>query len=57
MDLNFSIIEPYYPMFLSGFAVTLEVTAVSRVLAFALGFVIALLKVAGNRPLRAILDL
>lgn len=56
MDLNFSIIEPYYPMFLSGFAVTLEVTAVSLVLAFALGFVIALLKVAGNRPLRAILD-
>ena len=56
MDLNFSIIEPYYPMFLSGLAVTLEVTAAALVLAFALGFVIALLKVAGNRPLRAILD-
>jgi His/Glu/Gln/Arg/opine family amino acid ABC transporter permease subunit len=56
MDLNFSIVEPYASMFWSGLAVTLEVTGAALVLAFALGFVIAVLKVIDCRPLRLVLD-
>ena len=54
--MNFSVIEPYAPMFISGLAVTLEVTGAALVLAFALGFLIAVLKVLPCRPLRAVLD-
>lgn len=56
MNLNFSVVEPYASMFWSGLAVTLEVTGAALVLAFALGFAIALLKVLPVRPLRAVLD-
>lgn len=56
MRLDFSIIEPYVPLFQSGLVVTLEVTGSALLLAFALGFVIALLKVLPCRPLRAVLD-
>lgn len=56
MNLNFSLVEPYASMFWSGLAVTLQVTGAALVLAFALGFVIALLKVLPCRPLRAVLD-
>lgn len=56
MDLNFSIVEPYASMFWSGLAVTLEVTGAALVLAFALGFVIAVLKVIDCKPLRLVLD-
>lgn len=56
MNLNFSVVEPYASMFWSGLAVTLEVTGAALLLAFALGAVIALLKVLPCRPLRAILD-
>lgn len=56
MNLNFALVEPYASMFWSGLAVTLEVTGAALVLAFALGFVIALLKVLPCRPLRAVLD-
>ena len=53
--MNFSVIEPYAPMFISGLAVTLEVTGAALVLAFALGFLIAVLKVLPCRPLRWLL--
>ncbi len=54
--MNFSVIEPYAPMFWGGLAVTLEVTGAALVLAFALGAVIAVLKVLPCRPLRLLLD-
>lgn len=43
-------------MFVSGLVTTLQVTGAALVLAFALGTVIALLKVLPCRPLRAVLD-
>ena len=43
-------------MFVNGLAVTCEVTACSLVVAFVLGFVIAVLKVLPCKPLRAALD-
>ena len=54
--MNFSVIEPYAPMFISGLSVTLEVTGAALVLAFALGFLIAVLKVLPCKPLRVVLD-
>ncbi len=54
--MKFSLIEPYAPMFVNGLAVTCEVTACSLLLAFALGFVVAVLKVLPCKPLRAFLD-
>lgn len=54
--MNFSLVEPYVPMFVSGLVTTLQVTGAALVLAFALGTVIALLKVLPCRPLRAMLD-
>lgn len=54
--MKFSLLEPYLPMFWSGLSVTLEVTGAALVLAFALGAVIAVLKVLPCRPLRAVLD-
>ncbi len=54
--MNFSVLEPYMPLFQSGLLITLEVTGAALVLAFALGAVIALLKVLPHRWLRALLD-
>lgn len=54
--MKFSLIEPYAPMFVNGLAVTCEVTVCSLVVAFVLGFVIAVLKVLPCKPLRAALD-
>ena len=54
--MKFELLAPYMPMFLQGLAVTCEVTAAALVLAFALGTLIAIGKVAGRRPLRAALD-
>ncbi len=54
--MKLSLIEPYAPMFVNGLAVTCEVTACSLVVAFVLGFVIAVLKVLPLRPLRRMLD-
>lgn len=54
--MKFDLIEPYLPMFLSGLAVTCEVTATALVIAFAFGFIIAVLKVVPLRSLRALLD-
>ena len=54
--MNFSVVEPYASMFWGGLAVTLEVTGAVLVLAFALGAVIAVLKVLPCRPLRLLLD-
>ena len=54
--MNFSVVEPYAPMFWGGLAVTLEVTGAALVLAFVLGAVIAVLKVLPCRPLRLLLD-
>lgn len=54
--MNFSVVEPYASMFWGGLAVTLEVTGAALVLAFALGAVIAVLKVLPCRPLRLLLD-
>ncbi|MDO4849297.1 MAG: amino acid ABC transporter permease [Coriobacteriia bacterium] len=54
--MKFELLVPYIPMFLQGLAVTCEVTAAALVLAFALGTLIAIGKVAGRRPLRATLD-
>ena len=54
--MKFSLLEPYLPMFWGGLSVTLEVTGAALVLAFALGAVIAVLKVLPCRPLRAALD-
>lgn len=56
MSLNFALIAPYLSMFASGLAVTLEVTACSLALAFAVGFLVAVLKVLPCRPLRLLLD-
>ena len=56
MSLNFSLIQPYVPMFWGGLAVTVQVTACSLLLAFAVGFVVAVLKVLPCRPLRLVLD-
>lgn len=54
--MNFSVVEPYASMFWGGLTVTLEVTGAALVLAFALGAVIAVLKVLPCRPLRLVLD-
>lgn len=54
--MNFSVVEPYASMFWGGLAVTLEVTGAALVLAFALGALIAVLKVLPCRPLRLVLD-
>lgn len=54
--MDFSLIAPYLPMVWQGLAVTLEVTGASLALAFAAGFLIAVLKVLPCRPLRAALD-
>lgn len=54
--MNFSLIEPYAPMFVGGLVVTLEVTGVALLLAFVLGFLISVLKVLPCMPLRVILD-
>ena len=54
--MKFDLLEPYIPMFASGLAVTCEVTAAALLIAFALGFAIAVLKVVPCRPLRAVLD-
>lgn len=54
--MNFSLIEPYVPMFVGGLVVTLEVTGAALLLAFVLGFLISVLKVLPCMPLRVILD-
>lgn len=54
--MNFSVVEPYASMFWGGLALTLEVTGAALVLAFALGALIAVLKVLPCRPLRLVLD-
>ena len=54
--MKFSLLEPYLPMFWGGLSVTLEVTGAALLLAFALGAVIAVLKVLPCRALRAVLD-
>ena len=54
--MNFAVVEPYASMFWGGLAVTLEVTGATLVLAFALGALIAVLKVLPCRPLRLVLD-
>lgn len=56
MTMKFYLLQPYVSMFIDGLAVTCEVTAAALVLALALGFVIAVLKVVPCRPLRAALD-
>lgn len=56
MTMKFYLLQPYASMFIDGLAVTCEVTAAALVLALALGFVIAVLKVVPCRPLRAVLD-
>lgn len=56
MSLNFALIAPYLSIFAGGLAVTLEVTACSLALAFAVGFLVAVLKVLPCRPLRLLLD-
>ena len=54
--MKFELLEPYIPMFVSGLAVTAQVTAASLLLAFALGALIAVGKVLPLKPLRAVLD-
>ncbi|MDY3291558.1 MAG: amino acid ABC transporter permease [Parolsenella sp.] len=54
--MKFSLIEPYAPMFVGSLAVTCEVTAAALLLAFVVGFVIAVLKVIPCKPLRLLLD-
>ena len=54
--MNFAVVEPYVSMFWGGLAGTLEVTGAALALAFALGALIAVLKVLPCRPLRLLLD-
>ena len=54
--MKFELLTPYIPMFTQGLAVTCEVTAAALALAFALGTLIAVGKVAGARPIRIALD-
>ena len=54
--MNFSVLQPYLPLFWSGLLTTVEVTGAALVLAFVLGAIIALLKVLPIRWLRALLD-
>lgn len=54
--MRFELLEPYIPMFVSGLAVTMQVTAGALLLAFALGALIAVGKVLPVGPLRAVLD-
>ena len=56
MLMKFELLEPYIPMFMSGLVVTCQVTAAALVIALALGFLIAVLKVLPCRPLRAVLN-
>lgn len=53
--MRFDLLIPYIPMFTRGLTVTCGVTAAALALAFALGTLIAVGKVAGKRPLRAAL--
>ena len=55
--MNFTLIQPYLPLFASGLATTLEVTAASLGLALALGSLMAAGKVAAPRAVRLLLDL
>ena len=54
--MDFSLLQPYLPMFRDGLVVTVKVTAASLAVAFALGTAIALLKVLPFRGLRFVLD-
>ena len=56
MLMKFELLEPYIPMFMSGLVVTCQVTTAALVIALALGFFIAVLKVLPCRPLRAVLN-
>ena len=54
MDL--SIVQGYAPLFATGTAVTLQVTAASLAIALALGALLAILKVLPSRMLRSLLS-
>lgn len=56
MLMKLELLEPYIPMFMSGLVVTCQVTAAALVIALALGFLVAVLKVLPCRPLRAVLN-
>ncbi len=55
MKLDFSILTGYLPLFRSGLWITLQFTLLSMVVGFALGFILALIKVSKSKflaPLR-----
>ena len=56
MNIDFSILKDYLPLFKSGFITTLQFTGLSLVVGFVLGFVLSLIKVSKSKvmlPLRA----
>lgn len=55
--MRFDLLAPYVGMFRDGLVVTLQVTALSLVVAITLGFVFAVLKLVRCRPLSAVLHL
>lgn len=57
MNIDFSILKDYLPLFKSGFITTLQFTGLSLVVGFVLGFVLSLIKVSKSKvmlPLRAL---
>ena len=55
--MRFDLLAPYVGMFVNGLAVTLELTGFSLAVAFALGALLAPLKLVRCRPLSAVLRL
>ncbi len=56
MNIDFSILNDYLPLFKSGFITTLQFTGLSLVVGFVLGFILSLIKVSKSKvmmPFRA----
>lgn len=56
MDINFSSIVPSLPFILQGIWVTLQIVAISLLIGFAWGIVLALLKISRIKPLMFLAD-
>ncbi len=56
MNLDFSQIVPYIPFILEGIGATLKFVSVSILAGFILGTILAIFKITGFWPLKAIAD-
>lgn len=57
MGFDLGVVVRYWPLFLEGAWMTLRLSAMAFVLAYALGIVLALISLLPSRPLRLLVDL